>query len=446
MRSSTTRLGGLLRPPFVAVLMTLLAAAALAFPAWGAAAPQSAGPKAAGAFSPSARIEDDDPRVAFAGGWRLVSTSSASGGTRMVATKPGATAKIRFKGTGAGLVSRVSRTGGRVAISVDGGAWTSVDLTRTSTVERMRVWRVSGLRNAAHTVVVRAVETSPTTSWRASIVDRFEIEGSPLAAPASGRHSRIEESDRRIRFLGTWTNRARVSSASKGRASIALKGGAKAEVAFNGTGISWLAPNQAVGAKAQVVVDGRSLGYVALNRVGAKGARRVMFAISGLTYGRHSLEIRTISTAKSSARVVVDTFDIVGTPGDARPRSSLGYRWDNYIVIDKSEFRLYLVKNGLLERTYPIAHGKLGWATPSRVWRVGMKYPHTGGVYGPRKMRLFKSTGGSHYVFSRYGIHGTNQPWVIGTRASHGCIRLYNDDIVDLYPRVPMGTMVVTRD
>jgi len=42
-----------------------------------------------------------------------------------------------------------------------------------------------------------------------------------------------------------------------------------------------------------------------------------------------------------------------------------------------------------------------------------------------------------------YRIHGTNEPWTIGTNISSGCIRLTNDDVVDLYKRTPVGTKVV---
>ena len=42
-----------------------------------------------------------------------------------------------------------------------------------------------------------------------------------------------------------------------------------------------------------------------------------------------------------------------------------------------------------------------------------------------------------------YRIHGTNEPWSIGQNVSSGCIRLTNDDIVDLYNRTPTGTKVV---
>ena len=48
---------------------------------------------------------------------------------------------------------------------------------------------------------------------------------------------------------------------------------------------------------------------------------------------------------------------------------------------------------------------------------------------------------------SMYRIHGTDAPWTIGTAVSKGCIRLYNQDVADLYPRVSIGTKVtVTWD
>jgi hypothetical protein len=40
-------------------------------------------------------------------------------------------------------------------------------------------------------------------------------------------------------------------------------------------------------------------------------------------------------------------------------------------------------------------------------------------------------------------IHGTNEPWTIGTNVSSGCIRLTNEDIVDLYNRTPIGAKVI---
>ena len=44
---------------------------------------------------------------------------------------------------------------------------------------------------------------------------------------------------------------------------------------------------------------------------------------------------------------------------------------------------------------------------------------------------------------SLYRIHGSNEPWTIGTNVSSGCIRMRNEDVIDLYSRVNVGTRVV---
>jgi lipoprotein-anchoring transpeptidase ErfK/SrfK len=44
-----------------------------------------------------------------------------------------------------------------------------------------------------------------------------------------------------------------------------------------------------------------------------------------------------------------------------------------------------------------------------------------------------------------YRIHGTSEPWTIGQAVSSGCIRLTNDDIIDLYDRVKVGSLVVVH-
>jgi lipoprotein-anchoring transpeptidase ErfK/SrfK len=124
----------------------------------------------------------------------------------------------------------------------------------------------------------------------------------------------------------------------------------------------------------------------------------------------------------------------------------LDFPWPTCIVIDKSEFRLYWVKDGTLVKIYPIAIGKPSTPTPARTWKVGAKYVYdVWGVYGPRRLRLYKQVGDS-FEYTGYGIHGTNEEWVIGTMASHGCIRMYNRDVLELYPQVPLHTMVLTRE
>ena len=57
---------------------------------------------------------------------------------------------------------------------------------------------------------------------------------------------------------------------------------------------------------------------------------------------------------------------------------------------------------------------------------------------GARALYLYK--GGSDTAFR---IHGTSEPWTIGLNVSSGCVRLVNDDIIDLYKRARIGAKVV---
>ena len=68
---------------------------------------------------------------------------------------------------------------------------------------------------------------------------------------------------------------------------------------------------------------------------------------------------------------------------------------------------------------------------------IGMK----GGPDNPLGARAMYLWSGNKDTL--YRIHGTNEPWTIGTNVSSGCIRLTNEDIVDLYNRTPIGAKVI---
>jgi hypothetical protein len=129
-----------------------------------------------------------------------------------------------------------------------------------------------------------------------------------------------------------------------------------------------------------------------------------------------------------------------------------------YISIDRSSFRLRLFKRLRRVRTYGIAVGMGGYGTPggffrirSKDWNPAWHVPNSawaGSLRGqtippgdPRNpLRvIFMSLGGS------VGIHGTSEPWSIGTRASHGCIRMRAWDVRNLANRTPIGTPVLIR-
>ncbi len=193
-------------------------------------------------------------------------------------------------------------------------------------------------------------------------------------------------------------------------------------------------------AKANLVLKARADTTQLVVRLnGAEIGRRAVLPEQVVNFG-------TLNFSRSSNTLeVIASNPVASTSANFNIRR-LDYPWPTGVVIDKSDFRLYWIKNGRLVKAYPIAHGKASTPTPVRIWRIDAKY-HTdpSSVYGPRKMRLFKKAGSS-YAYTAYAIHGTNQPWVIGTRASAGCIRMYNSDVLELFPQVPLGTMVQTRE
>jgi lipoprotein-anchoring transpeptidase ErfK/SrfK len=178
-----------------------------------------------------------------------------------------------------------------------------------------------------------------------------------------------------------------------------------------------------------------SVNGVVVSSRGCKPGQVVAFGPAKLAKGANTLTIEALSLSGDRA-----TF--------GRQTKRKEWPYATCIVIDKSEFRLYWVKNQQLVKVYKVAHGRHNW-TPCRTWRILAKYKTSPkSVYGPRKMRLFKPVGRSghrRWVFTSYAIHGTNQPWVIGTQASHGCIRMYNKDVLELWPQVRLGTYVITR-
>ena len=106
------------------------------------------------------------------------------------------------------------------------------------------------------------------------------------------------------------------------------------------------------------------------------------------------------------------------------------------IIVDLSDRRLYLLDGNRVVREFPVAIGKMVTRTPTGEFTIINKQPNPGGPFGAFWMGLSKP---------HYGIHGTNDPLSIGREVSHGCIRMYNPDVLELKDIVPIGTRVTIR-
>lgn len=106
------------------------------------------------------------------------------------------------------------------------------------------------------------------------------------------------------------------------------------------------------------------------------------------------------------------------------------------ILVDLTEERLYLInkdKNTIIKK-YSIASGKRQTPSPIGTWKVTSMSKWSGG-FGTRWIGL-------NVPWGIFGIHGTNRPGSIGSEASHGCIRMLNRDVEDLYEYAKVGMIV----
>ena len=134
------------------------------------------------------------------------------------------------------------------------------------------------------------------------------------------------------------------------------------------------------------------------------------------------------------------------------------------ITINLSEFRGYLIKNSKLI-TFPVGIGRMDWKTPLGVSEIDLKLENPA-WYPPKSVRdEYKLEGlildaivppGPNNPLGKlamrinipggYFIHGTNRPDGVGMEISHGCIRLFPEDIKEVFKMSSIGTRVLVID
>jgi lipoprotein-anchoring transpeptidase ErfK/SrfK len=154
---------------------------------------------------------------------------------------------------------------------------------------------------------------------------------------------------------------------------------------------------------------------------------------------------------------------------DDRGRQIVGYKTSEApgtVIIETSRHRLYLVLPGGRAVRYSVGVGRdgFGWQGTARIARRALwpewhpprdmieraaaqsrflPYSLDGGKLNPLGARALYLYQGARDTL--YRIHGTNEPRSIGRSVSSGCIRMLNEDVIDLYGRVGIGTKVIVR-
>ena len=167
-------------------------------------------------------------------------------------------------------------------------------------------------------------------------------------------------------------------------------------------------------------------------------------------YAAEPHEVRIVDRSKFDPRL---RPTMVTAPVNA-PRGS--------ILVETGQHHLFLMEGDGQARRYGIAVGATGhaWSGTARIGRKA-KWPNwyptdemrretpgiprmiPGGAANPLGARaLYLYQGGRDTL---YRIHGTTEPWGIGTDVSSGCIRMINEDAIDLFDRVAIGAQVIVR-
>src|SRR5256885_10064946 len=183
--------------------------------------------------------------------------------------------------------------------------------------------------------------------------------------------------------------------------------------------------------------------------------------IQGTTY-----EARNVQNFKPRDKELLAKVSYVKTPvPEAFRRAIVDYHRreaPGSIVVDSDSHYLYLVQKDGKAIRYGITVGEeaMAWSgiakigsktewpawhpTPGEISRLGVPTYVAPGPDKPMGSRaLYLYSGGKDTLFR---IHGTNQPEYIGASISSGCIRMTNEDVIDLFDRVGLGTVVVVLE
>ncbi|MGX7705400.1 L,D-transpeptidase [Methylobacterium sp. Gmos1] len=193
--------------------------------------------------------------------------------------------------------------------------------------------------------------------------------------------------------------------------------------------------------------------------VTAWAAPAAAYEIDPLT--RQPLDQPLTVTVRSPAGAAADPLDASVPKLSPIPRETVAYSGPygaGTIVVSTSERRLYYVLGNGQALRYGVGVGRPGftwggvqtvsmkrewpdWRPPAQMIRRRPDLPRymKGGPENPLGARAMYLGG------SLYRIHGSNEPETIGTAVSSGCIRMTNDDVMDLYTHVKVGTKVIVQ-
>ncbi len=187
--------------------------------------------------------------------------------------------------------------------------------------------------------------------------------------------------------------------------------------------------------------------------------KKFSFIKFGLTVLAVAMMLSTFAPTRASAQGLFSLFFGAGQSGRSEVAFSKSYGVGT-IIVSFSDRRLYQVVKRGVAMSYPIGvpSGKARWAGTLHVSRKAVNPGWTPTASMRRENpSLPGHVPGGHprnplgvralYLGSTlYRIHGTDAPWTVGQNVTHGCIRMYNADVIDVYNRTRVGARVIATN
>ncbi|HHU52286.1 MAG TPA: L,D-transpeptidase family protein [Firmicutes bacterium] len=158
---------------------------------------------------------------------------------------------------------------------------------------------------------------------------------------------------------------------------------------------------------------------------------------SGLYDQKTARAVQSFQTAHGlpvNGKVDGSTWSAIGRISLGEPVATSPPPGELVIIVDTKDLTLTVLVDKQPFKVFPVSIGKRETPSPVGDWIIVNKGSWSGG-FGTRWLGL-------SVPYGRYGIHGTNKPWSIGRMESHGCIRMFNRDVEELYRWVKRGDKV----
>jgi len=269
-------------------------------------------------------IDNTDNRIAYNGIWLIDNKTYYSAGSASYSNRTNDYVEYIFEGTGVNIFSAKTQDSGIIEIFLDNVSQGIFDMYSSSALFKQKILSISNLVYELHALKIIIKSTKNSSSIDTTFyLDYFEVYGEKLAYQQDmeviksiigfDETAIVDDSDNNISYIGTWDSSFHSLEYYNSTRHISNKTNDYMEYSFEGTGINIFGHAGIDCGIAEIFIDEVSQGIIDAYFPSAKD-KQLLFSITNLTYGLHSLKIVVTGTKNASATdyyFVLDYFEIL---------------------------------------------------------------------------------------------------------------------------------------